>query len=160
MPLELRRPAPPWMAAAAASALVLLGGLWLGVEWLLEGPEEARADWAEHFWVGAAWVVPSTSWLAWRRPRSRLHAFTMTMSWAALVSIISLVFLFRFLAEDFGLPARVSGILVAAMAGFLIIYQLLVAVLPATLLQLVMFARPASDGAAGARRSSSLSSVS
>ena len=151
MPLDLRRPAPAWMAAAAAAALLLLGALWFAVEWSMEGLEEARADWPEHVWVGVGWILPATLWLAWRRPRSRLHAFGVAMAAAALVSAISLAVLFRFLADDFGLPARVSAILVTAMAALLVLYQLTVAVLPAIVLQWVLLARPA----AGSRLSSS-----
>ena len=150
MPLELRRPAPAWMAAAAGAALLLLGGLWFALEWSMEGPEEARTDWPEHVWVGLGWIVPATLWLTWRRPRSRLHAFGLAMMAAAVVSAISLAVLFRFLAEDFGLPARISAILVTAMAAFLVLYQLMVAVLPAIVLQWVLLARPA----AGSRLSS------
>ncbi len=139
MQLPMRSPAPLWLAAAATAALGLLTGLWLVVEWLLEGLEEARSDWWEHFWVGACWVGLSSVWLAWRRPASRGHALLTILLWAALVYAVSLTLLFRFLAEDFGLPARVSGMLVAAMAAFLVVYQLIVAALPAALLQAVLF---------------------
>lgn len=143
--LQPRRPAPLWLLAAATGALGLLAGLWFMSELLLEGLEEARADVAEHAALGLLWVIPSLAWMRWRPPGSRLRAFLVIMGWVAVASMVNLVVLFRFLAEDFGLPPEVSVLLVASMSVVLLIYQALLAMAPAAVLQGLLYERVASD---------------
>jgi len=121
--------------------LGLLAVTWGVAELLLEGPQEAREDMEEHVTAGLLWVVPTLIWFGLRRPRSRWQAFGVAVGLIIIASSVNLLFLFRFLAEDFGLPIQVSAVLVAGLSLFLVLYQTILALIPAAILQVIVLRR-------------------
>ena len=128
-----------WLPLAAVSALAVLTALWFAADWLLDGLHEAREDVWEHLFWGVVWLAPALLWMTWRAPRSRLHALATTVAWVAAASILNLLLLYRSLAEDLGLPTQVSAVVVGSLSVAILLLQVLMALVPAAVLQALMY---------------------